>query len=93
VSRPQILDGDELVDFIDGRILAARVLRRGISTEDERRGYSQERALQEVRQQITGERLADDARCEHDWPDWKDDAAGVWRRCRRCEQTDYRPEG
>ncbi len=83
----------DLLDFIDGRILAARELRRGISTEDERRGWSREQALQEVRVKLTGNRLADDVRCEHDWREWTEDITGVHRRCHRCEQTDYRPEG
>lgn len=89
------IDALTLVHFIDGRILAARELRRGISTEDERRGHSREQALQEVRVKLTGERLAADVRCEHDWPAWHDtlNDGEQTRLCRRCEAVDYRQAG
>ncbi len=81
-----------LLDFIDGEILRARVLASGYSTEDERRGSSYERALQGVRVWLTNEKLPKDARCEHDWPEWRDtpNEGEQTRRCRRCETVDYR---
>lgn len=48
---------DRLATFLDAGITKARELRRGISTEDARRGYSQEEALQEVRREFVGCRL------------------------------------
>lgn len=44
----------ELRDYLDEAIVEARALRRGISTEDERRGYNRELALQGVRRFMFG---------------------------------------
>lgn len=40
-----------------------------------------------------------DAKCtvverhDHEWGPWIDDPVGVIRRCRRCPEIDWRPEG
>ena len=94
-DRIPVIEVAGLVDFIDGRILAARQLRRGFSTEDERRGHSRELALEEVRAALTGVPLDPDVRCEHDWPEWAstpDD--GEFRAAAaaaRCAITGRRP--
>jgi hypothetical protein len=56
--RPaEVVEREQLAAFLDRRIGAARELKRGFSTEDERRGSNREVALQDVRVEFLGERL------------------------------------